>query len=56
MKIMLIVAAIAAIEVAAYAQPTAESLYDEGQIAYDKADYSTAIAKWQAAYDLPRQM
>jgi hypothetical protein len=34
------------------APPTAESLYAEGQAAYDKADYAVAIAKWQESYRL----
>jgi hypothetical protein len=52
MKAALIVLAIAMLGVAARAdaQPSAESLYAEGQAAYDKADYTTAIAKWQASY------
>lgn len=43
-----------ALEVAASAAPapTAETLYDEGQAAYDRADYSTAIASWQTSYEL----
>jgi tetratricopeptide (TPR) repeat protein len=46
-------AVLAALEIAARADvPTAENLYDEGQTAYARADYATAIAKWQASYDL----
>jgi hypothetical protein len=52
-KIVLIIAAIAALEMTAIADgPTAEDLYSQGQAAYDKADYQTAIAKWQASFDL----
>lgn len=32
--------------------PAAEVLYAQGQIAYARADYVTAIDKWQGAYDL----
>jgi hypothetical protein len=35
--------------------PTAESLFDEGQIAYGHGDFATAIAKWQVAYELSRE-
>lgn len=38
--------------VRADAPPSAESLYAEGQAAYDKADYAVAIAKWQESYQL----
>jgi hypothetical protein len=61
-KIALAVAAISAlvvIEIAASADPTptaqapvAQVLYTEGQAAFDRADYITAIAKWRASYDL----
>lgn len=43
--------AIAAISNVAIASP-AEDLYGEGQAAYDRADYATAIAKWQRSYQL----
>ena len=53
---ILIAAWIAALEAAAIAQPeTAEALYAEGQAAYDRADYATAIEKWQASYQLSRE-
>jgi tetratricopeptide (TPR) repeat protein len=55
-KIALIIAALAVLEATALADdptaPTAEALYIEGQTAYDHADYPTAIAKWQASYEL----
>ena len=44
--------AIVGLEAAAHAAPTAEDLYAEGQAAYDRADYATAIAKWQESYQL----
>ncbi len=34
------------------AQPTAEDLYAEGQAAYNRADWTTAVARWQASYQL----
>ena len=57
MKAALIVAivAITALETIAFAQPSAEDLYTEGQAAYDSADYATAVAKWQASYDLSKE-
>jgi tetratricopeptide (TPR) repeat protein len=39
----------------ASAQPSAEQLYDEGQQAYDRGDYTTAIARWQSSYDLSKE-
>lgn len=55
-RIALIAVAITVLEIAAHADaptaPTAEDLYAEGQAAYDKADYATAITKWQASYVL----
>jgi len=36
----------------ASAAPSAESLYTEGQAAYDRGDYATAIARWQASFDV----
>lgn len=54
--VLLIVAlALAALETTASAQPSAEDLYAEGQAAYDRADYTTAITKWQASYDLSKE-
>ena len=37
------------------AQPSPETLYTEGQTAYEGGDYATAIMKWQAAYDLSKE-
>lgn len=52
MKITLIIATLVALESAAFADvPTPETLFSEGQAAYDHADYTTAITKWRAAYD-----
>ena len=55
MKIVLLLAALVVLETAAIAQPRAEDLYAEGQVAYDRADYATAIAKWQSSYDLSKE-
>lgn len=30
--------------------PAAETLYAEGQAAYDRGDFATAVARWQASY------
>jgi tetratricopeptide (TPR) repeat protein len=49
-KLALTAAILAALEASAVAAPTPEELYAEGQVAYDKADYATAIADWQASY------
>jgi tetratricopeptide (TPR) repeat protein len=53
-KAALIFGVILALAAAARADvpPTAESLYAEGQAAYDKADYPVAIARWQESYQL----
>jgi tetratricopeptide (TPR) repeat protein len=53
-KIVLLIALIC-LTTTALAQPGPEVLYTEGQAAYDHRDYATAIAKWQAAYDLSKE-
>jgi hypothetical protein len=55
MKLVLLVIAMLALEATAIAQPNAEGLYAEGQAAYDRADYATAIVKWQGSYDLSKE-
>jgi hypothetical protein len=55
MKIAVLIVAIVALENVAIAQPNAEVLYTEGQASYDRADYATAVAKWQASYDLSKE-
>ncbi len=55
LKIALVIAAFAAFEATALAAPSAEDLYDEGQTAYDGADYTTAITRWAASYELSRE-
>jgi hypothetical protein len=52
MMIAVIAAVVARAATADAEPPTAEDLYAEGQTAYDHADYATAVAQWQAAYDL----
>jgi len=55
MRVVLIISALtalAAFETTALAAPTAEDLYVGGQAAYDRADYATAIARWQDAHEL----
>jgi len=56
MKFVILLVALV-LETTAIAQPGAEAegLYTEGQTAYDRADYATAIAKWQVAYDLSKE-
>lgn len=34
------------------AQPSAEDLYNQGQAAFDRGDYATAVARWSSAYEL----
>jgi len=55
MKIAMLIVAIVAMENAAFAQPSAEDLYTEGQAAYDRTDYAMAVTKWQASYDLSKE-
>ena len=55
MRIALLIVTIVSLQTAAYAQPSAENLYTEGQAAYDRADYKTAVDKWQASYDLSKE-
>jgi hypothetical protein len=53
MKIALVViAALAALEMTAAADPTAEDHFNAGQEAYARGDFSTAIGEWQASYML----
>lgn len=52
MKILIVITLLLGIHRVANADPTAEDLYAEGQAAYDRDDYATAIARWQASYQL----
>jgi len=54
-RIAILTIVITALENVAIAQPTAETLYTEGQHAYDRAEYAAAVAKWQASYDLSKE-
>lgn len=52
MRVALVVLTIAALHATAAAEPRAEVLYAEGQAAYDRADYATAIDRWQKSYEI----
>ncbi|HSX22364.1 MAG TPA: hypothetical protein VLE97_06265 [Gaiellaceae bacterium] len=53
MKIVLIiVTAIVLGASVARADTSAEDLYAQGQVAYDRGDWQTAIARWTASYEL----
>lgn len=52
---ILMIVAIITIAGTAFAQPTAESLFAEGQAAYSRGDYATAIAKWQVSYEMSNE-
>src|SRR5580765_7736111 len=54
MKHVLVLVLALIVETTAHADP-AETLYNDGQAAYDHGDYTTAIAKWQVAYDMSRE-
>lgn len=46
---------IVVLETVAFAQPSAEDLYSQGEEAFNRHDYATAIDKWQASYDLSHE-
>jgi tetratricopeptide (TPR) repeat protein len=52
MKFAVVMILLAAVSGNALAEPTAEELYSRGKAAYDRGDWSTAIAQWQRSYDL----
>lgn len=54
MRFLALIVAVCVLSSAASADPppSAESLYAEGQAAYEKADYAVAIAKWEESYRL----
>ena len=54
-RIAVVLIAIVALETVAIADPTAEDLFNAGQRAYDDGDFTTAITKWQASYDLSKE-
>jgi hypothetical protein len=52
MRALVAVAVLVALRANADAEPSAERLYDEGQQAFDRGDYTTAVARWQSSYEL----
>jgi len=53
LRLLFVAMTLAVLETSAIADPmSAEDLYTEGQAAYDRKDFPTAIVKWQASYDL----
>ncbi|HEY4175819.1 MAG TPA: hypothetical protein VGM90_03270 [Kofleriaceae bacterium] len=55
MRIAIVVAVLAAFCGKSWAAPTAETLYSEGQAAYERTDYAIAIERWQESYRLSKQ-
>jgi hypothetical protein len=55
MRAALVVVTIVVLGTSAVASPTAEDLYAEGQAAYDRADYATAIDRWRESYEISGQ-
>lgn len=54
MKPFVASALLAAMAATARAESSAETLFGEGQVAFDRGDYATAIARWQSSYELSR--
>ena len=54
MRAFITIAVLVALEASARAEPSAEQLYNEGQQAFDRGDYTTAIARWQSSYELSK--
>lgn len=52
MKLELAAIIVIILEARAIAAPSAETLYDQGQVAYDRASYVMAIEKWTQSYEL----
>jgi len=52
---ILMIVAIITLAATAFAQPTAENLFAEGQAAYNRGDYATAITKWQVSYEMSNE-
>ena len=52
MRAIVTVTILAALGAGAHAEPSAEQLYDEGQQAFDRGDYTTAVSHWQSSYEL----
>lgn len=55
MRTAIVVVTLAALCSESRAEPTAETLYSEGQAAYDRADYALAVDRWQASYRLSQE-
>jgi hypothetical protein len=43
------------LEAVAIAQPSAEDLYSQGEEAFNRHDYATAIDKWQTSYEVSHE-
>ena len=54
MRFLVVITILAALGTDARAEPSAEQLYDEGQRAYNRGDYVTAVARWQSSYQLSK--
>lgn len=50
----IVVLMIVALEGAAFAEPSAEDLFDQGQTSFVQGDYATAVAKWNESYRLSK--
>lgn len=55
MKLAVVVTLIAATVGAAYADPSAEELFEQGQTAFAQKDFPTAIAKWKESFRLSNE-
>jgi hypothetical protein len=53
-RTVIAISILAALETSAVAEPSAEQLFTEGQQAFDRGDYRTAVARWQESYDLSK--
>jgi hypothetical protein len=51
MRVVIVLIALELAVVPAFAGPSAEKLYDEGQHEYDAGHYAAAVELWQEAYD-----
>lgn len=51
----IVVFMIVALEGAAFAAPSAEELFHQGQTFFDKGDYTSAVAKWDESYRLSKE-
>lgn len=55
MKITIVVVVLVALCGESRADSTAEMLYNEGQAAYDRADYALAVDRWHESYRLSQE-